>query len=509
LFEVFTIAWWLITLSSLPLGITLGWWLCCNARRAVARQEAAVPACVTGGEPYVVDASGGLDIDKAQEVLASFCQVSHGLHKDVGSHHAKIEAVSEALAKLGVNNEPQNVTVKRAVKSILDANAWLQGQLASAQDVIQDQATELERQFREANTDALTGIANRRAFDHELGRCFANWRRFGDTFCLLLLDIDRFKQLNDKYGHPAGDAVLQSIARAINRSVREVDLGARWGGEEFAVLLPKTCVDEAYVVAERIRATVEEARVVCGGAAVSATVSIGVGMALAGDEPATLVQRTDEALYNSKKRGRNRTTLQSTSSEAASSLASSSGGENERMVSEREPTILDRPAFCEQIRLRLEERRKNDGPWVVLIGELRRENAQDSEDDQRQDLVEASLPGCAAGALPKSALVGVYGSRSIGVLLCTTELRPALQHAKAMRNAVINSGLLSDDSLDGPATFAVAAVAVEPNEGWVALLKRAESILRFARAANGNAVYAQARSIDPPIAVDEAAVAAR
>ncbi len=476
-------------------------------RAAPPRQANASPDGLAAIEPYVADSSGGLDIDKAQEVLASFCQVSVGLHKDVGSHHAKIEAVGEALAKLGLDNGPQNVTVRRAVKSILEANTWLQGQLASAQTVIQDQATELERQFREANTDALTGIANRRAFDHELGRCFANWRRFEDPFCLMLLDIDRFKQLNDQHGHPAGDAVLQNIARSINRSVREVDLCARWGGEEFAVLLPKTMLDEAYIVAERIRETVEEARVVFGGACVNATVSIGVGMTIACDEPATLVKRADEALYNSKKCGRNRTTLQSSDAERSPTGAAHAGDDPERLLYDREPTIYDRPAFCEQIRLRLEERRKHDGPWVVLIAELRRPSDDDSDDEQRQDHTGASLPGFAAGALPKNAIVGVYGRRSIGVLLCSTELRPALQHAKALRNAVVSSDLAKDASSEECATFSVAAVAVEPNEDWVTLLKRAEAILRFARAAGGNAVYAQARSIDPPIPVDEVAAA--
>ncbi len=345
-------------------------------------------------EPYVADCSGGLDIEKAQEVLASFCQVSLGLHKDVGSHQAKIEAVGETLAKLGFDNQPQSVIVSRAVKSILEANTCLQGQLASAQSVIEDQACELERQFRDANTDALTGIANRRAFDHELGRCFANWRRFQDPFCLMLLDIDCFKQLNDTHGHPAGDAVLQSIARSINRSVREVDLAARWGGEEFAVLLPKTMLDEAYIVAERIRQTVEENRVVFEGARVSTTVSIGVGMTLVGDEAAALVRRADEALYNSKKRGRNRTTLQGSLPEQV--VTAQSGSKSERLVNLREPTILDRPAFCEQIRLRLEDRKKHDGPWVVLIAELRRQSDGDTDDDQQQDLTEASLPAYAA-----------------------------------------------------------------------------------------------------------------
>ncbi len=95
------------------------------------------------------------------------------------------------------------------------------------------------------------------------------------------------------------------------------------------------------------------------------------------------------------------------------------------------------------------------------------------------------------------------------MLLCSTELRPALQYAKALRSAVANSDLVHDESSGEQATFNVAAVAVEPNEDWVALLKRAEAILRSARAAGGNAVYAQARSIDPPIAVDEVAAAAR
>ncbi|HEU4672621.1 MAG TPA: diguanylate cyclase [Candidatus Limnocylindrales bacterium] len=156
-----------------------------------------------------------------------------------------------------------------------------------------------------ASTDGLTGLPNRRYFDEFCG-LLARRRRADDAVGVLMIDVDRFKVLNDRYGHPAGDRVLHAIAGAIAASIREADVPARYGGEEFAVLLRNPGSGVALEVAERVRSAVRGLDLgELGLPAVS--VSVGVAVAQAPDEPiADLVGRADRALYRAKRAGRDR-----------------------------------------------------------------------------------------------------------------------------------------------------------------------------------------------------------
>ncbi len=159
----------------------------------------------------------------------------------------------------------------------------------------------------DALRDELTEIANRRAFHYELNRRIIEWNRQRTPLSLLLIDLDFFKQVNDRYGHPVGDRVLRAIAHQIDNCVREMDLVARFGGEEFAVILPSTRPDESRLTAERIRDSIASKTWQVDDQAIRVTVSIGVATAMNGDDAATLIRRTDTALYSSKQQGRNRT----------------------------------------------------------------------------------------------------------------------------------------------------------------------------------------------------------
>jgi diguanylate cyclase (GGDEF)-like protein len=174
-------------------------------------------------------------------------------------------------------------------------------------------ATSLDRArlFQEvqslALTDSLTGLQNRRGL-FELGRIeFARAQRLERPFCCMILDVDHFKQINDSYGHLAGDEVLQEFARRCRVSIRGVDLIGRYGGEELVILLPETTIEAAVPVAERLRAEVEKTPIIVSGRELHITVSIGVSMK---DEHTmaleTLIARADQALYIAKHKGRNR-----------------------------------------------------------------------------------------------------------------------------------------------------------------------------------------------------------
>ncbi|WP_417580627.1 diguanylate cyclase [Pelagibacterium sp.] len=161
---------------------------------------------------------------------------------------------------------------------------------------------------RQASTDALTGLANRRVFDETLQRDMARCGRAGTPLCLVLLDVDHFKHYNDFHGHQAGDVCLIMIANVLKSSLlRPADLPARYGGEEFAVILPDTGLQGAKAVAERIRMSIAETSKCELGTEV--TVSLGIAEYDLGKSPSTpesLIRRADGALYSAKAAGRNR-----------------------------------------------------------------------------------------------------------------------------------------------------------------------------------------------------------
>ena len=156
-------------------------------------------------------------------------------------------------------------------------------------------------------TDPLTGLANRRAFEAELAERFELARRYGRPLALAMIDVDKFKKINDAYGHPVGDAVLRRIAEVLRRETRQTDVAARFGGEEFVVLLPQAELLEALQFADKIRAAVAAENM---GDGLPPRVTISIGVASTGQShfatPADLLRAADDALYRAKERGRNR-----------------------------------------------------------------------------------------------------------------------------------------------------------------------------------------------------------
>jgi len=159
-----------------------------------------------------------------------------------------------------------------------------------------------------ATTDVLTELPNRRKFLTRLKEEFDRARRFGNQRCsILMVDLDHFKQVNDTHGHAVGDAVLKHFAQLMRKTFRNIDMAARVGGEEFAVILPGTDLAAAQVSAERLRELVAKTPLVQDGKTISVTVSIGaVAMVPSDSEADQTLIRADEALYRAKENGRNR-----------------------------------------------------------------------------------------------------------------------------------------------------------------------------------------------------------
>lgn len=183
---------------------------------------------------------------------------------------------------------------------------------------------EIVRLREAATTDSLTGVGNRRSFDQELSRKITQFQRYGTTCSLLIVDADYFKSINDRWGHDVGDVVLKALVHAMSSTLRDIDLLFRIGGEEFAALLPETESSKAMIAAERIRAAVSELEIPIPGSdeRLRVTVSIGGSEIQFVDCAEGWFKRADEALYDAKRRGRNRAEVCVSQPEASQAEAS-------------------------------------------------------------------------------------------------------------------------------------------------------------------------------------------
>jgi diguanylate cyclase len=225
----------------------------------------------------------------------------------VGDHGSKVEAFNSDLQAMAGQPSGFSVdTLLLAIGQMTCANTELQQRLTRIEKQIAAQSAEMRSYGSEARTDSLTGLANRRAFDDEIQRRFAEWQRRRAPFTLMMLDADNFKPINDSYGHLAGDEALRQIAKVITSSSRQMDFRCRIGGDEFVVVMPDTSLQEARAAAERMRKAIESTVIEFGNVSLSLTCSFGVARVAVNDKDVSqIVRRADESLYKSKDAGRN------------------------------------------------------------------------------------------------------------------------------------------------------------------------------------------------------------
>ena len=198
---------------------------------------------------------------------------------------------------------------KKTARLYLSEDIELIKSMASQAGIIVDNARMYSQAVTWANTDAITELYNHRHFHERIDQEIARGSRFGSIFSLVMLDIDHFKAFNDNYGHMAGDEVLRRVGRCIEGSIRTVDMAFRYGGEEFAVILPGTRLSDAYKAAERIRNTIEAK---ASPSTIPVTASLGVSSwPIDGMTKQDIIGRADTALYQAKQSGRNRVVLSS------------------------------------------------------------------------------------------------------------------------------------------------------------------------------------------------------
>ncbi|MGD9807926.1 MAG: diguanylate cyclase [Deferribacterales bacterium] len=189
---------------------------------------------------------------------------------------------------------------------IKNESGKVEGIMINIHDVTENAV--LEKHLRELSyVDGLTGVYNRRTFEHRLQEEFQRHKRDDVSLGVIMFDIDHFKKVNDEHGHQMGDVVLQRVAKLCKEKLRTEDFLARYGGEEFVCLLINQSVDQAELVAERLRKAIEEAVIEDGSISLRVTVSLGVSDSKFFDTAEELLKDADEALYKAKSSGRNRT----------------------------------------------------------------------------------------------------------------------------------------------------------------------------------------------------------
>lgn len=215
--------------------------------------------------------------------------------------------------------ELQNTVNKKWYQCRDQAITWLDGRIVRMEiatdisDLKTTQASLLaakQQAEQRANVDELTGLNNRRAFFDLGNRVFSQARRFKHDVSVIMMDIDHFKNINDNYGHSTGDEVLRIVADKMKANIREVDILARIGGEEFALILPETAAEQAHNLAERIRLQLSDESIRHENQTLNVTASFGISSGRIADETLeTMLTEADDALYIAKKKGRNQVKL--------------------------------------------------------------------------------------------------------------------------------------------------------------------------------------------------------
>jgi len=259
------------------------------------------------------------DIPKANGEIEKTKLVVHGLLKNLETH---VQNLLDDAMRYGNNLDEHASQLRKAetlatiqqverlllqeVETMKNSTSRYQQQLDDAQNKLKEQEQILEKLSRDANTDFLTQVNNRAAFDKRLNEEFARYKRYGHIFSVILMDLDHFKDVNDTYGHLAGDRVLRAVASLLNDEKRASDFLARYGGEEFALILPGIDANSALVVADKLRKRVETTTFRYENYSIHTSLSAGITTVSPEDQtPTDVLKRADDATYEAKNKGRN------------------------------------------------------------------------------------------------------------------------------------------------------------------------------------------------------------
>jgi diguanylate cyclase len=360
--------------------------------------------------------------------------------------------------------------------------------------------------------DHLTKLANHRAFDDQLLRQIDEFQWRQTPLCLLMVDVDHFKQFDDIHNHLAGDDVLRMVARKLRTTVRNADIIARYRGEEFGVIMPKSRLTEGLQCAQRVRTTIEQAICEFGGRKLKVTVSIGIAELTAGQTPATLMRCADEALYAAKQAGCNQVQcycppsptppkkpLASPSSHhSPESIRGSIAADKftSRSRTDSQTGLPNRIAFCEEIHRRLSEAQRHGNRLSLML--VRVDNLAEITESMNPVDTDTVVRSCAqffTAAMRDMDLVVRYDADVFGITLPSASLMNAVGVGHRLRTAVGQCPLrLKDQEIRF--TLSAGVSEAQPGEELSALLHRTEEAKNMATIESDNVCFHNGVSVE-------------
>jgi diguanylate cyclase len=252
-----------------------------------------------------------------EDLLMTVAQILGSVVCLAGKAAISNSSLEKHMQKLASSNKTKDILHIAAeiisdTRDFVEQSRQFENDLLESTQEISVLKNELDQARRMASTDALTGLHNRRGFDEAIVQAVENSQRRNDNFCLLIIDIDHFKNVNDKHGHLVGDKVLVGISQILQKQMRGRDYLSRYGGEEFSIILRETAITGAFTVAENLRKVVQKLRlkhVKTGNYLETVTISIGIANYRHGENIKEFIQRCDKALYRAKSLGRNRSVI--------------------------------------------------------------------------------------------------------------------------------------------------------------------------------------------------------
>ena len=436
---------------------------------------------------------------------------------DMDRHSDQVEAINESLIAAP---HPEPALVIDAVAQLVELNRQMQDKLTSTEDQLREQARQIEVHASEARTDALTLLANRRAFTDELARRIDEFRRQGRGFSMIMVDVDHFKVFNDAHGHQTGDEVLRGVARSIRRKMRVMDLVARYGGEEFAIVLPGTPLGDACKAALRAREAIKKFQLKLAGNILQVTASFGVAEVRGGEDSAELLHRTDMALYAAKQAGRDcihwhdGDALHPVLAGPEAALAAD-GGKTLQAGAERQTPggadsalqavapaagpragtrcdtlggLPNRSMFCQNVRNRLAEWNRGGAVFSVLLAKVGSRARDEVQGNLPPEVSLQAAVALVATVIREMDLVGSYAPDCVAVLLPSAALSDAIGVAQRFQAAFLQRyGSAEQDAQRLP--LRIGMVQVGKDDDFLSLLKRAEEALETADRQQRDPVY--------------------
>ncbi|MGW8256218.1 MAG: GGDEF domain-containing protein [Thermoguttaceae bacterium] len=457
----------------------------------------------------------------AADILVRLQELAARVAMDVDEHSSRVEEINTRLVE--PKNQKPDIIVD-VVAKLIDTNNQMQRKLASTEDKLRQQAQKMEIQATEARTDSLTMLANRRAFDDEISRRMAEFRRLKQPFSLIMADVDHFKQFNDSHGHQTGDEVLQAVAKMLRRIMREMDFVTRFGGEEFAIILPGTILQNAAKAALRACKGIDAFRFSNNSEnTFHLTLSFGVAESLADEDETVMIARADKALYASKHDGRNCVYLhdgqntqrvdpiekaaasvpesQHTPEPAAkkekakeSKAATPPPAENSESADEAELDVLanlsSRTNFCQQVRTRAAEWKRGGPTFSLVLIEVNL-SKQDSEqfDMSIREYATQICTNFLLSIVREMDFLGHYAPGCFALLLPSAGIADAIRVAERIREGFIQYCLAKKQNKTIELTLSIGVAQIMDGDESLSLLKRAETALDVADRHGGNQTF--------------------